>query len=263
MKSNRAAFTLIELLTVIAIIAILAVMTFVISGPFIRNAQAIQAMNNMKQLGVGFMAYTAQHDGELPGPGTPSPGFGAPSTSDVEAEAWYNVVPKLAGGRGLSQFNDAKEFYKKSNLLFVPAAKYPANPVKPIFAIAMNEKLRLEGAPDSTVRLPNFGAMASTIIFLETGIPGETPLPGQSSGAYIGNSRGGPQNVAARYKRPNSNDAKALQDASTNLLFADGHAEGLAVKYVINNGRAYVPQLPQNGGDGKVCWTLDPEANPN
>jgi prepilin-type N-terminal cleavage/methylation domain-containing protein/prepilin-type processing-associated H-X9-DG protein len=262
MKSNRA-FTLIELLTVIAIIAILAVMTFVISGPFIRNAQAIQAMNNMKALGVGFMNYTASHDGELPGAGSPSPGFGGGTATEIEAEAWYNVVPKLAGGRGLNQFIDAKEFYKKNNLLFVPAAKYPTNPAKPIFAIAMNEKLRLEGAPDSTVRLPNFGATSSTIIFLETGIPGEKALPGQSSGAYNGGSQGSPQNVAARYRRPSNEDPVLLLDATTNLLFADGHAEGLAVKHVLNSGRAYFPQLPQNGGDGKVCWTLDPEANPN
>lgn len=262
MKSSRA-FTLIELLTVMAIIAILAVMIFVVSGPFVRNAQMIQAMNNMKQLGSGLMSYTASHDGQLPEPGVDHPTFGGGSSTD--ADAWYNAVPKLAGARGVNEFTNAADFFKKSNPLYVPAAsrEYPPRPSQPIFAIAMNSLLRAGNVPDSSVRLANFGAPSATIIFLEVGIPGEETLPGQNSSAYSGSSAGSPANVAARYKRPNTKVAQDLREAATNLLFADGHAESLPVKDVIApNGTAYFPQLPKDGGYGKVCWTLDPETQP-
>ena len=88
---------------------------------------------------------------------------------------------------------------------------------------------------------------------------------GQSSSNYDGGSAGKPSNVAARYRRPSSKlDTAGLREAGTNLLFADGHAESLMVKDVIStSGTAYSPQLGQGGVEGKVCWTLDPEANPN
>lgn len=261
MKSSRA-FTLIELLTVIAIIAILAIMVFVVSGPFVRNAQMVQGMNNLKQLGAGLMNYTASHDGQLPEAGNPQPGFGG-GTGGAEADAWYNVVPKLAGARGVNEFTNASDFYKKSNPLFIPAAKYPPNPSSPLFAVAMNSLLRAGDVPDSAVRLANFGAPSATIIFLETGIPGEEPLPGQSNGDYNGGSAGSPRNVAARYKRSNTKNTRELREAVTNILFADGHAESLQIKDVVaQNGAAYYPQLPQAGGEGRVCWTLDPETQP-
>jgi len=260
MKSSRA-FTLIELLTVMAIIAILAVMVFVVSGPFVRNAQLVQAMSNMKQLGSGLMNYTASHDSQLPEPGSDHPTFGGGSST--EPDAWYNAVPKLAGARGVNEFTTSGDFYKKSNPLYVPGAKYPPQPTQPIFGIAMNSLLYSDSRDAASVRLPNFVAPSATIIFLETGIPGEDPLPGQSSASYDGGSAGKPQNVAARYKRPNTKVARDLREAATNLLFADGHAETLAVKDVIApNGSAYFPQLPKDGGEGKVCWTLDPETRP-
>jgi prepilin-type N-terminal cleavage/methylation domain-containing protein/prepilin-type processing-associated H-X9-DG protein len=257
MKSSRA-FTLIELLTVIAIIAILALLVAFVAGPFQRTAQMTQAMNNMKQLGAGLMNYTGSHDGQLPEPGSPQPGFGGGPTSNPDA--WYNAVPKLAGARAVSDFTDSREFFKKSNLLYVPAGEYPPNPSRPLFAIALNSMLHAPDMPASAVRLANFGAASATIIFLETGLPGEDPLPGQNSGSYDGSSLGNPGNLAARYKRPGSNNPDELREAVTNLLFADGHAESLKVKDVMTaTGTVYRPQLPQHGGLGKVCWTLDPE----
>lgn len=255
--TSRRAFTLIELLTVIAIIAILALLVTMVAGPVQRTAQMTQGMNNLKQLGSGFMNYTGSHDGQLPELGSPQPAFGGGG----EADAWYNAVPKLAGARGVRDFTNARDFYQKSNPLYVPAAKYPPNPSQPLFAIAMNSRLHVGDTP---ARLVNMGAPASTVILLETGIPGEDPLPGQSGGDYNGSSAGGPNNVAARYKRPSSNNVDALRESVTNLLFADGHAESLQIKDVVTtSGAAYFPQLPQHGGQGKVCWTLDPETKPD
>jgi prepilin-type N-terminal cleavage/methylation domain-containing protein len=263
---NRTrAFTLIELLTVIAIIAVLAVITSVVAGSFVKTANMANAMNNMRQLGAGFMTYTASHDGELPLLGDQNPGFGSGGSGE-EVDAWYNAVPKLAGGRAISDYggSGAKDFFKKSNPLYVPGAKYPPNPNRPLFAIAMNSKLHPPGSESSSVRMANMIVPARTIIFLETGLPDEKPLPGQSAGDYRGDTRGEPGNIAARYNRPSEKaDVETLLGAGTNLLFGDGHGESLPVSQVITtSGQAHYPQLGQDGGRGKVCWTLDPEARP-
>lgn len=266
-KSSRSAFTLIELLTVIAIIAILAVVTAVVAGSFIRQAQMISAMNNMKQLGAGLINYTGTHDGQLPLAGQEHPGFG--TSGPGEEDAWYNAVPRAAGARGVADYNFSTkaQYFSKANVLYVPAGKYPANPTAPLFAVAMNSLLRDPSSgtiPDNSIRLANFQAPARTLIFFEVGLPGEQALPGQSSASYDGGTKGTAGNLTARYKRPSDKaDPATMRTSGTNLLFADGHAESLQVVDVISSsGGPYYPQLGQNGTDGKVCWTMDPETVP-
>jgi len=257
------AFTLIELLTVIAIIAILAVAVAVNAGPFMKNAQMIQGLNNMKQIGTGVLAYAAQHDSELPTEGVEHPTVGTgPGAAD--ATAWYNEGVKLAGGKGLYELNSPSDFYQKGNPLFVPGAAYKSKATI-LLGISMNSLLRKDAngqLPDSSIRLSNFQALSRTVLLLESGVPGEAPLPGQSGGDYDGGSKGGPRNIVARYKRPNTSNLALLRDAPVNILFGDGHAESLPAKDVITSGGgAYFPQIGDNA-EGKVCWTLDPEIQP-
>jgi len=64
--TGRKGFTLIELLVVIAIIAILAAILFPVFARARMKAQQISCLSNVKQLSLGFLMYTADHEGRMP-----------------------------------------------------------------------------------------------------------------------------------------------------------------------------------------------------
>jgi prepilin-type N-terminal cleavage/methylation domain-containing protein/prepilin-type processing-associated H-X9-DG protein len=59
---KKSAFTLIELLVVIVIIAILAGIALPVFGKVTERAHATGCMNNLRQLGIGTMAYLSDHE---------------------------------------------------------------------------------------------------------------------------------------------------------------------------------------------------------
>lgn len=63
---NRRAFTLIELLVVIAIIAILAAILFPVFAQVRDRARMTSCGSNMRQLALGVMMYTQDHEETLP-----------------------------------------------------------------------------------------------------------------------------------------------------------------------------------------------------
>lgn len=268
MKTKRA-FTLIELLVVVAIIAILALLVSVAAGSFQKKALKTQSIQNLKQLAAGLLDYTGSHDGEFPRLGLVQPMWGAPE--DKDRDLWYHAIPKAAGGRGLGEFDRPDSFYEKKNLLFLPSGKYPkAKTARPYFAVGINASLygteaaRLDPEKVAPIRMANLQMPASTVIFLEVGLPDEETLPGQAAGEYIGSAQGGPKNVIARYNQSQGKETTdQKREATINLVFGDGHVEELPAKDVIDeSGRAYDPQLQQYGGNGKVLWTMDPEGRP-
>ena len=62
----RRGFTLIELLVVIAIIALLAAILFPVFARARENARKTSCQNNLKQIGVGLLAYVQDYDETMP-----------------------------------------------------------------------------------------------------------------------------------------------------------------------------------------------------
>jgi prepilin-type N-terminal cleavage/methylation domain-containing protein/prepilin-type processing-associated H-X9-DG protein len=64
----RAAFTLIELLTVIAIIGILAAILIPVVGKVRDSAARANCVSNLRQIGTGIHLFADDHGGRMPGP---------------------------------------------------------------------------------------------------------------------------------------------------------------------------------------------------
>jgi prepilin-type processing-associated H-X9-DG protein len=245
---------LIELLVVIAIIAILAALLLPALAQAKRQAQKISCLSNFKQWGIAAESFAPDNDDSLPREKVPAPSpWRAETANTWEAVSartndaiWFNALAELAGVETMMQYDvDAAghdAFFGK-NLFMCPNARPDRSVDRPMFPIAMNSKLVINGVlPKKSAALFS----ASTALFAEAGVPGENNkkvVPLQED--YDGR----PHVYANRFSN--------RHDGSGYILFFDGHVDSLRGGNVVTpKGKAFFPQTP-------VIWTIDPNQNPN
>jgi prepilin-type N-terminal cleavage/methylation domain-containing protein/prepilin-type processing-associated H-X9-DG protein len=82
MGKSRSAFSLVELLVVMAITGVLVALMVSGLGRAVENARVIQCLANLRAIGVGCAAFSADSDGKLP-----------QSSHQGPAVAWQYVLP--------------------------------------------------------------------------------------------------------------------------------------------------------------------------
>jgi prepilin-type N-terminal cleavage/methylation domain-containing protein/prepilin-type processing-associated H-X9-DG protein len=214
MPRKASGFTLIELLVVIAIIAVLATLAFPAVGSAMSSSQRASALSSIKQISTLAVTYAADHHGMLPEEG----GEGVQSFSRIKSatNAWYNVLPPLAGLKA-ARDHDRATFHGPESVFFVKGAKYPDRTgSSAYFAYGINSQLM-----DNTrtrVRLHQISQPSRTALFAEAGLPDEKGLlPKGGAGSDLGQPKVRDRRFIGRHN-------------GTGIIgFADGHAEVVPV----------------------------------
>jgi prepilin-type N-terminal cleavage/methylation domain-containing protein len=250
--SRSSGFTLMEILVVIAIILVLAAIAFPVFTVVQMNAHKAEALNAMRQLGSVAATYTAENNNELPAEDAKGTDTWAAAANPENAKAWYNVLPRKMGHKGVDQYaSNPQAFYSKENILFLPGAQYPETDKKlaqPMFAIAINTKLQRkdEKGEKPPAKLTQISNPSRTVLFLEQGLPKEKKAMAQQP-KYDGSPKGSAKSFVARYNGVGF------------ISFVDGHADHVEGKDILEeNGNFPFPVQP-----GDVIWCKTPEENPN
>ncbi len=252
-----AAFTIMEILVVVAIILVLAAIALPVYASVRNKANKVAATHNMKQITTALISYCGQNEGDFPQENLPSPtGWENAADPVLAAKVWFNVLPRMAGSKGVGDYRSLPhDYYTKDNLLFLPGAKYPADKLgEPYFAFALNTKLQrktedkeTKAKTKGTAKLSQIPMPSRTVAFLEAGMKGEErPLPTQPK--YNNDPKAGPRSFVQRYGDQGM------------LAFLDGHVDNFSVKDLLTE----TGKISWTAGEvPRVIWCRTPEEDPN
>lgn len=234
MKALRSisSFTLVELLVVISIIGLLAGLAIPAVQGGLSAARKAEAANQLKQLGSLAVAYTAENSGNFPEEG--GEGLQGFSQLRLEPNAWYNVLPPMAGFLAASNYRaNPASFYEKGSLFFLRAAKYPAAKLNSAyFAYGMNSQLQQTDASASILNVNRIQKPAKTALFAEARLPNETSLPPS-----------GGRNDALGQPKVRESRFVARHNRQGIVVFCDGHAEAIPADKVTDTNTVIWEQL--------------------
>jgi prepilin-type processing-associated H-X9-DG protein len=208
---------LVELLVVISIIGLLAGLAIPAIQGGLAAARKAESVSQLRQLGTLAVAYTAENAGSLPEEG----GEGLQGFSQLRnfPNAWYNVLPPMAGFLAASNYLQRPAgFYEKGSLFFLKGAKYPVNKAsRAYFAYGINSQLEDPTSPANTIlNMNRIRRPSKTALFAEARLPDETSLPpsgGRSDD--LGQPKVRDRRFVARHGRQGI------------VVFCDGHAESI------------------------------------
>lgn len=121
------AFTLIELLIVMSVIAILAVLTSVVAHSSFDRMAAARTVSDLRQIGVGMLAFASENDGLFPISGGTIP-YGAVDPLTLRP-SWQEQIEDYTGGdrtffegdnranRRSAYFNGSSAAYEEANAI--------------------------------------------------------------------------------------------------------------------------------------------------
>ncbi len=145
---RRAAFTLLELLTVVAAIGLLAALLLPALNRAKARARDMACLNHLRQWGLATQLYVLDHDDYLPPDGTPNPDDRSTNSG------WYIQLPHVLG---LPRYHDMPW---RTNPAVNPGRTVWLCPMNPrrsngrnLFHYCLNEHVNDTGANDRPVRL--------------------------------------------------------------------------------------------------------------
>ncbi len=255
---NRAGFSLMEVLVGIAIIIILASIAYPIWMSSRQKANRAMALRKMEQLGTALARYTGDNNGLLPKEEADS-GQGsweAASRPDAD-DAWYNALPRLAGGKGTGDYfkeGNPAAFYAKDSLLALEGVKYPKTQMrKPMYAFAYNTKLHRKDATTGQKPRININKVANpsrVVALIEQGLKNEKrPIEGMKS-YDRDDCKASPRQFVTRWSDHGM------------LVFLDGHVEQVKAAQVLDSSAGI--RIKWNATDTSgIFWCPDVNEDPN
>lgn len=242
-QSKQNGFTLIELLVVIAIIAILAAILFPVFSRARESARRSTCISNLKQIGIGMMMYTQDHDERYPGVYSLINAADTPEDGEVlysGFQSWQQII---------------YPYVKSHQLFFCPSGPSQAgvddgappgtNPLRRMlnanYGYSAYIGVRLSPLSLAAVRSP-----AATYMLAETGVYSfsVSDIRGDSSGNYNGSyylPGGGSYgvNCAGVSDEYRSDCNSGRHFGGVTMGFADGHVKWLRGDVVIAEANKY------------------------